>query len=104
MLRSDAPLTAKGVRQAAALRPVMAALPFELVVVSPLTRTIETATAIFGATGPPKRLCALMCERCTMPSDRGTPLSQLRARHPQLSTWQGVDDMPEVSERSIFSA
>jgi hypothetical protein len=82
MLKRDASLTDKGKRQAQAIAGSMQALPFELIVVSPLTRTIQTATEIFGASDAPKMLCALAIERCTMPSDVGTPRSQLLQRHP----------------------
>jgi len=94
-LRRDAPLTGKGRQQAAALEKPMHYLPFDLIVVSPLSRTIETATEAFSEHPTPKRLCHLMCERATMPSDLGTPKSQLLEKHPQIATWQGFDTLPE---------
>lgn len=95
VLRKDARLTGKGRRQAGALAAPMEHLPFDLVVVSPLTRTIETATAAFGSHPTPKRLCHLMCERTMMPADQGTPKAELLKMHPQLATWDGFDELPE---------
>ena len=45
MFKRDARLTGKGRKQAGALQLPMQWMPFDLVVVSPLSRTIETATA-----------------------------------------------------------
>jgi broad specificity phosphatase PhoE len=106
MFSRDAPLTAKGRRQAEALQQPMSSLPFDLIVVSPLSRTIETATEAFGTHPTPKMLCALMCERTTMPADQGTPKAQLLRKHPQLSGWLGFDELPEEfwPARSLKSA
>ena len=96
LLRSDARLTRKGRAQARAVRPVLAQVPpFDLVVTSPLSRAIETATEIFPGEEPPKLLHHLLCERCQMPADEGSPRSQLLALHPQLRAWRGLDDLPE---------
>jgi len=95
MLRSDAPLTRKGKRQARALRDQMSKRPFEIIVVSPLSRTIQTATEIFGQSDVPKCLCHLMCERSMMPSDTGTPSSELISKHPHVSSWSGLCHLPE---------
>lgn len=95
MMQRDAHLTDKGRRQARALRSLMQSLPFEVVLVSPLTRTIETASEIFGDSEVPKHLVSLMCERCMMPADEGTPASQLKAKHPQIESWDGFDDLAE---------
>ena len=98
MFKRDAKLTGKGKAQAAALQEPMQYLPFELILVSPLTRTIETATAAFAGHATPKRLCHLMCERATMRSDLGVPKQDLLKKHPQLantSEWQGFAELPE---------
>ena len=95
MLMRDAKLTGKGRKQAGALQQPMQWMPFDLIVVSPLSRTIETATAAFEEHPTPKRLCHLMCERATMPADQGTPKAQLLKKHPQLADWQGWDELPE---------
>ncbi len=95
LLRRDAPLTEKGKRQAQALEKPMRALPFELVVVSPLTRTIQTATEAFGRHPTPKQLCHLMCERTIFPSDLGTPKADLLTKHPHIAQWQGIDELPD---------
>ena len=106
MLKRDASLTAKGRKQAGALEEPMSSLPFELIVVSPLSRTIETATEAFGSHPTPKMLCALMCERTTMPADQGTPKAQLLKKHPQLAEWLGFSDLVEQfwPARSLLSA
>lgn len=98
MFKRDAKLTGKGRAQAAALQVPMHSLPFELILVSPLSRTIETATAAFAGHSTPKRLCHLMCERTTMRSDLGVKKSELLKKHPQLANkaeWQGFEEMPE---------
>ncbi|HEV2309868.1 MAG TPA: histidine phosphatase family protein [Acidimicrobiia bacterium] len=49
--RADPPLTARGVRQAAALARVLARRPVSRLLTSPLTRAVQTAEAIGEATG-----------------------------------------------------
>ncbi|MFN3077629.1 MAG: phosphoglycerate mutase family protein [Alphaproteobacteria bacterium] len=44
----DAPLSARGEEEVALLRRRVAELPVELVLVSPLTRAIQTALGAFG--------------------------------------------------------
>jgi broad specificity phosphatase PhoE len=95
MLKRDAKLTGKGKKQAATLTQPMHWMPFDVIMVSPLTRTIETATAAFEGHATPKRLCHLMCERATMPSDQGTPKAALLKKHPQIAEWQGWDELPD---------
>ena len=95
MLKRDAKLTGKGKRQAENLQRPLEWMPFDLVLVSPLTRTIETATAAFADHPTPKRLCHLMCERATAPSDQGLPKPELLKRHPHIEQWQGWDELPE---------
>ena len=95
VFKRDARLTGKGRKQAGALQPGMLWMPFELIVVSPLSRTIETATAAFEGHATPKRLNHLLCERATMPADQGTPKAELLRKHPQLAEWQGWDELPD---------
>ena len=106
MFKRDAKLTGKGQRQAEALQRPMHSLPFDLIIVSPLTRTIETATRAFAGHTTPKRLCHLMCERTTMRADEGTPKSELLAKHPHICEWQGWEELPEHfwPQRSITTA
>ena len=106
MMRRDAPLTGKGMRQATSLQRPMHRMPFDLILVSPLSRTIQTATAAFAEHATPKMLCHLMCERTTMPADQGTPKGELLKRHPHIATWQGFDELPEHfwPPRSLLSA
>ena len=95
LFKRDAPLTGKGKRQAEALQQPMQSLPFDLILVSPLTRTIETATRAFEGHATPKRLCHLMCERATMKADEGTPKAALQQKHPHIAEWQGWDELPD---------
>uniref|UniRef100_A0A7S2IPY8 Phosphoglycerate mutase-like protein n=1 Tax=Haptolina brevifila TaxID=156173 RepID=A0A7S2IPY8_9EUKA len=95
MLRRDAPLTRKGREQAGKLQRPLHHLPYDLIVVSPLSRTIQTATEAFADHPTPKMLNHLMCERATMPADVGTPKERLLQKHPQIASWQGFDDLPE---------
>ena len=93
--RRPGPATGKGKRQAEALQQPMQSLPFDLILVSPLTRTIETATRAFEGHATPKRLCHLMCERATMKADEGTPKAALQQKHPHIAEWQGWDELPD---------
>ena len=95
---SDPELTDLGQRQAKALRQSLGARAgqsFDAVVVSPLSRTIQTCTHIFGDEAVPKTLCALMTERCCSRADVGTSKSELVARRPECSGWAGLDEMEE---------
>ncbi|HEV2993964.1 MAG TPA: histidine phosphatase family protein [Acidimicrobiia bacterium] len=49
--RADPPLTARGVRQAAALARALARVSTPTLITSPLTRAVQTATTIGDATG-----------------------------------------------------
>jgi broad specificity phosphatase PhoE len=93
--RPDARLTGKGRRQAEALQPSMEREPFDMIVVSPLTRTIETATRAFAGHSAPFALCHLMCERALMPADAGVPKEQLVKKHPHIAGWHGFHELPE---------
>ena len=95
---SDPELTSQGASQARALRasiPSRSWPAFELVVVSPLSRTIQTAHLVFGGDAVPKRLCALCTERCCARADVGTPKSRLAAKRPECSQWDGLDELEE---------
>ena len=110
---SDPELTDLGARQAKALRktldpscnyhelsqsvsqPLRNAIAFDAVVVSPLSRTIQTCAHIFGDQAVPKVICALMTERCCSRADVGTPKSGLASRRPECSGWAGLDHLEE---------
>lgn len=81
---ADAHLTEKGRAQCRAVAPSLHGLPFEAAIVSPLTRTIETAAIALPAGVP---TVALECarERCGLhPCDRRRPKSQLAAAFPRV--------------------
>jgi len=89
-------LTQVGVKQAQALRSNEALKDCELLVVSPLSRAIQTSVAIFGE-HPSCRvvLSPLVSERWTGACDEGRPKSQLLASFPFLASWEGFDSLPE---------
>ena len=90
----DPELTALGERQAQALRARLRAEghSFDAIVVSPLSRAIQTCDLLFGSGPAPIRLCPLLTERCCSGADVGTPKSELRERRPECSAWEGWDD------------
>ena len=107
----DPKLTAKGEEQSRALvgHPLLASV--DLVVVSPLSRAIQTAALAFGeepqlgAVGseaqPPSvkhrriLLTPLHTERWTAPCDEGRPKSELALDFPYIQAWEGFDALPE---------
>jgi broad specificity phosphatase PhoE len=88
----DAPLSARGEAQAAALRGRAAALAVGLVVTSPLTRAIRTALAAFEGLGVPILPLALCTEKVEASQDVGRPASELAGAFPQLD----FGHLPEV--------
>ncbi|KAG8464328.1 hypothetical protein KFE25_003391 [Diacronema lutheri] len=69
----------------------------DVVLCSPLSRTIETATRVFvPAHHPPLELSPLCSERCLSTCDRGLPQAALIARWPHVKEWAGLAEMPEV--------
>lgn len=69
----------------------------EVVLCSPLSRTVETATRVFAALDhPPLELSPLCAERCLSTCDRGLRKSALLERWPHVSGWAGVADLAEV--------
>lgn len=95
---SDPELTDRGVRQAKALRQSLgerSGQDFDAVIVSPLSRTIQTCAHIFGDQSVPKTICALMTERCCSRADVGTPASLLVSRRPECHEWAGLDELEE---------
>ena len=81
----DAPLTALGRRQAAALAGEARGLGAELVVTSPLTRAIETALAVFGPDHAPVRVEALHRERVEHSCDVGRSPAELAREFPAFA-------------------
>lgn len=81
----DAPLTARGQEQAAALREEVASLNVETVIVSPLTRAIQTAMSAFANCSPKFHIEALHRERVEHSGDLGRSPSLLALDFPHLA-------------------
>eukprot|EP00929_Paragymnodinium_shiwhaense_P089332 TRINITY_DN49491_c0_g1_i1.p1 TRINITY_DN49491_c0_g1~~TRINITY_DN49491_c0_g1_i1.p1 ORF type:complete len:223 (+),score=24.89 TRINITY_DN49491_c0_g1_i1:3-671(+) len=93
---SDPVLTEKGQQQATSLRGHSDLNGCDLILVSPMTRTIQTATLAFGEQPPcPVMLCSLHQEKIGEHCDVGRPKSQLVKDLPYIQEWQGFDDLPE---------
>ena len=97
----DPRLTDKGREQAAALsdHPLLSSV--DLLVVSPLSRAIQTAALAFGERPQPSRcrrvvLTPLHSERWTAPCDEGRPKSELAADFPFVRSWEGYGELPEA--------
>ncbi|MCJ2013293.1 histidine phosphatase family protein [Methylobacterium sp. J-076] len=90
----DARLTPKGEAQAKAARARLRDIPFELVVVSPLTRAIQTAALAFeDHPSAPRLLVEVLHRECQESScDVGRAASELAADFPHLD----VGHLPEV--------
>ena len=74
----------------------MLGLDVNLLVVSPLSRAIQTATIAFGEK-PPMRtvLSPLHSERVSADCDLGRPKSQLAADFPWIKAWEGFDELED---------
>mmetsp|Transcript_32349 Transcript_32349/g.75081 ORF Transcript_32349/g.75081 Transcript_32349/m.75081 type:complete len:254 (-) Transcript_32349:82-843(-) len=99
----DAGLTPRGREQASRLRRELladAGHPLhgaELVISTPLRRALETALAIFGADGGPRRfVSALHTECCLAPCHCGRAPSELTTLLPEAAGWEGLKDLPDV--------
>ena len=90
----DARLTERGQAQARAAREHLAAIPFELVVTSPLTRAIQTSAILFGAhPAAPRVLVEVLHRECQESScDVGRAASEIAREFPHLD----VGHLPEV--------
>ena len=90
----DARLTERGEAQAREAGARLRAIPFELVVVSPLTRTIQTAALLFeGHPSEPRFLVEVLHRECQESScDVGRAASELAADFPHLD----IGHLPEV--------
>lgn len=80
----DAPLTPFGTAQARIAGQRLASLGVTRLVVSPYTRTLQTAAAILEALDVPVTIDARIGERAWFTCDIGTPVSMLRERWPGL--------------------
>lgn len=81
----DAPLTPRGHEQAAALRPEVTALDIETVIVSPLTRALQTALGAFGGCSAQLVVEALHRERVEHSGDLGRSPRALATDFPNLA-------------------
>lgn len=90
----DARLTPRGQAQAQEARQRLTDIPFELVVVSPLTRAIETAAIVFGEhPNQPRVLVEVLHRECQESScDVGRATSEIAAEFPHLD----VGHLPEI--------
>ena len=90
----DARLTELGQAQARAARDKLRTIPFDLVVVSPLTRAIETAAILFGEhPSRPHVLVEVLHRECQESScDVGRAASEIAAEFPHLD----VGHLPEI--------
>jgi len=77
-----------------------------VVLCSPLSRAIETATLAFAyKASPPIELSALCSERCLSTCDRGLKKADLLRRWPHVAFWRGTAELGEVwwpAERSLL--
>ena len=90
----DTALTPRGRSQAASLSAHCSRLQLDLLVASPLSRALETATLAFGtAPGLPRLALPLAAERVWHASDVGSPPDQLATRFPHFA---GLADLPPV--------
>lgn len=84
-LHFDAPLTALGHRQVAAARAHAQGLEPDLVVVSPLTRAVETGLGLFHPEKAPIIVSPLHRERLGNSCDVGRPPHELSLQFPVLA-------------------
>ena len=92
----DPSLTEAGLAQATEVAQDPRLANPELVVVSPLSRAVQTAAAIFGEQPKCRTvLTALHSERWSALCDQGRPKSQLAELHPFVRSWEGFDLLPE---------
>ncbi|WP_342362867.1 histidine phosphatase family protein [Terrarubrum flagellatum] len=91
-LHFDARLTTLGRQQVAEARELLAGRAYDLVVTSPLTRAIETATGVFGGRGIPILVEHLHREGLESSCDVGRPPAALRGEFPHLT----FDHLPDV--------
>ena len=92
----DPQLTAYGEAQAAALRGHKHLSSPELIIVSPLSRAVQTAVGVFGEKPAARTvLSPLHTERWSAKCDEGRCKSELLAQFPFLASWEGLDALTE---------
>eukprot|EP00326_Haptolina_ericina_P045308 CAMPEP_0181244780 /NCGR_PEP_ID=MMETSP1096-20121128/43054_1 /TAXON_ID=156174 ORGANISM="Chrysochromulina ericina, Strain CCMP281" /NCGR_SAMPLE_ID=MMETSP1096 /ASSEMBLY_ACC=CAM_ASM_000453 /LENGTH=205 /DNA_ID=CAMNT_0023341375 /DNA_START=667 /DNA_END=1285 /DNA_ORIENTATION=+ len=94
----DPPLNATGEEQvkklAEEMKPQLS--EFDLIVTSPLTRAMQTATGGFAGCNAPFMVNALLRERMGAPCDTGRTKSELLLSFPRMVRWAGIDELEEV--------
>jgi broad specificity phosphatase PhoE len=106
-LHFDAPLSETGHEQVAQARPKLATVPVEIVIVSPLTRALQTAVGLFGEhpNAPPLLVAHLARERVENSCDVGRSPARLAAEFPNVDlahlddVWWHAEGEPD--ERGI---
>lgn len=97
--RTDLPLTAEGERQARDLAPRLRAVPFDLVLTSPLVRARQTAE-LAGLIPEPEPQAV----EWDYGEYEGVTTAQIRERHPDWSVWTapvpGGESLDQVSARA----
>jgi len=92
----DPLLTQQGLEQAAALHGHKDLIACDLLVVSPMSRAVQTAVAIFGKKPSCRVVLSPLCsERYSGRCDAGRPKSQLLASFPFIASWDGFESLPE---------
>jgi len=92
----DPPLTDRGKNQAASLQGHPSLANCELLVVSPLSRAVETAAIAIGQRPACRVVLSPLCsERWTGRCDEGRTKSQLVADFPFVADWEGFAGLPE---------
>ncbi len=84
-LHFDARLSQIGIEQVAAARQAVSGIPVDVVVVSPLTRAIQTAVGLFGEAAVPIVVTDLHRERLEHSCDVGRSPSALSVEFPMLA-------------------
>jgi len=93
----DPLLSPKGEMQASRLPGYGELMGYDLIVVSPLRRAVQTALIAFGER-PPCRvvLLPLHAERVKHHCDEGVSKSELAATFPCVASWEGFEELPEL--------
>jgi len=100
----DPPLNKTGEGQVAVLATELKPhlKEFDLIVVSPLTRAMQTGTGGFAGTKAEWMVHPLLRERMGAPCDTGRTKCELLQSFPQLVRFKGVDEMDEVWWSTAF--
>ena len=107
----DAKLSEKGIKQAEGLRLEMDKIKFDLVVTSPLTRTLQTMKLALGDRKVRTVVTPIVRERVDRLSDTGKELSELQNRYKEFefkhfdTNWKSYENslgfVPETKESLI---